>query len=228
MDGALSATGDVGLECIQSVTLAGCIAHNRGMVVTRSAFTDLHFSIEKTARLITLRLFLPILMAGSVPLPLSAQGSPASSTTPATHLPSATIAPSAPDAAILTKLLQDFLAGASRNDPAMHDRFWADDLIYTSSAGRRIGKADLMRDVRNEAKPAASDEKTIYTAEEIRIQQYETTALVAFRLVATTTKEEKREVANYLNTWMFLKRAGQWQAVAWQATRMPPANEPAK
>ena len=26
-----------------------------------------------------------------------------------------------------TKLLQDFLAGASRNDAAMHDRFWADD-----------------------------------------------------------------------------------------------------
>jgi hypothetical protein len=37
-----------------------------------------------------------------------------------------------PDAAELTKLLQDFLAGASRNDAAMHDRFMADDLIYTN------------------------------------------------------------------------------------------------
>ena len=44
--------------------------------------------------------------------------------------------PTAPDAAELTKLLNDFLAGASRNDIAMHDRFWADDLIYTRSAGR--------------------------------------------------------------------------------------------
>ena len=30
----------------------------------------------------------------------------------------------AKDAAELTKLLNEFLAGASRNDPAVHDRFW--------------------------------------------------------------------------------------------------------
>ena len=54
-------------------------------------------------------------------------------------------AQTAPDAPELTKLLQDFLAGAGRNDAAMHERFWADDLIYTSSAGRQIGKADIMK-----------------------------------------------------------------------------------
>ena len=36
-------------------------------------------------------------------------------------------AQTAPDAAELTKLVKDFLAGASRNDAAMHDRFWAED-----------------------------------------------------------------------------------------------------
>src|SRR5205085_831825 len=46
-------------------------------------------------------------------------------------------AQSAPDAAELTKLLQDFLAGARKNDIAMHDRFWADELVYTSALGRR-------------------------------------------------------------------------------------------
>ena len=34
-------------------------------------------------------------------------------------------AQTAPDAPELTKLLEDFLAGASRNDAAMHERFWA-------------------------------------------------------------------------------------------------------
>src|SRR5258707_993232 len=34
----------------------------------------------------------------------------------------------AKDAAELTKLLNEFLAGASRNDAAVHDRFWADDV----------------------------------------------------------------------------------------------------
>src|SRR5215211_5971040 len=99
---------------------------------------------------------------------------------------SAAFAQTAPDAAELTKLLNDFLAGASRNDPAVHDRFWADDLIYTRSAGRRVNKAEVMRDVRSAPAPKPTDPKTIYTAEDIQIQQYGNTAVVAFRLVATT------------------------------------------
>src|SRR5689334_25168519 len=95
-------------------------------------------------------------------------------------------AQTAPDAAELTKLLNDFLAGASRNDPAVHERFWADDLIYTRSAGRRVTKADIMRDLREAPAPKPDDPKTVYTAEDVRIQQYGTTAIVAFRLVATT------------------------------------------
>ena len=62
----------------------------------------------------------------------------------ATALPAQT----PPDAAELTKLLQDFLAGASKNDIAMHDRFWADELVYTSALGRRKSKPDIMRELR--------------------------------------------------------------------------------
>jgi len=58
-------------------------------------------------------------------------------------------AQTAPAAAELTKLLNVFLAGASHNDVAMQDRFWADDVIYTGSAGRRRGKAEIMKDVRS-------------------------------------------------------------------------------
>ena len=128
----------------------------------------------------------------------------------------------APDAAELTKLLKDFLAGAGRNDVAMHDRFWADDLIYTGSIGRRIGKADIMREVRAEGPPKAGEESTVYTAEDIRIQQYGDTAIVAFRLVSTSKeKDGATNVANYLNSGTFLKRNGKWQVVNWQATAMP-------
>lgn len=127
----------------------------------------------------------------------------------------------APDAPELTKLLRDFLAGAGKNDAAMHERFWADDLIYTGSVGRRLGKAEIMRDVREEGPPKPTDEVTVYSAEDIRIQQYGDTAVVAFRLVATTAKKETKEVNNYLNTGTFVKRNGQWQAVAWQATVLP-------
>jgi len=128
-------------------------------------------------------------------------------------------AQTAPAAAELTKLLNEFLAGASHNDAAMHDRFWAEDLIYTGSSGRRRGKAEIMKDVRSAPAPKPGDPKTTYTAEDIRIQQYGNTAVVAFRLVATTEKDGKTEVANYLNTGTFLKRKGKWQVVSWQATK---------
>src|ERR1044071_2325847 len=127
-------------------------------------------------------------------------------------------APAAPE---LTRLLKEFLSGASRNDAAAHERFWADDLIYTGSSGRRVGKADILGDVRKEGPPKPGEEQTIFTAEYIRIQQYGDTAIVAFRLVGTTDKAGKKETKNYLNSGTFLKRNGKWQAVSWQATIVP-------
>lgn len=129
----------------------------------------------------------------------------------------------APDGAELTRLLHDFLAGASRNDAAMHERFWADDVIYTGSSGRRRGKPEIMQDVRAaEKEPKPDEPPTTYTAEDIRIQQYGDTAIVAFRLVGTTEKKDgTKEIKHYLNTGTFLKRNGKWQVIAWQATAMP-------
>src|SRR4029079_16678816 len=86
-------------------------------------------------------------------------------------------AQTAPDAAELTRLLNDFLAGASRGDATIHERFWADDLIYTRSAGRRVNKDEVMHDVRSAPAPKPTDPKTVYTAEDIRIQQYGDTAV---------------------------------------------------
>jgi hypothetical protein len=135
-------------------------------------------------------------------------------------------AQTAKDAAELTRLLNEFLAGASVNDAAIHDRFWADDLIYTRSAGVRITKEDLMKGVRNAPMPKPDDPKTVYTAEDIQIHQYGEVAVVAFRLVAATTKNGTTEVSNYLNTGTFVKRGGRWQAVAWQSTMVPKTAPP--
>ena len=65
----------------------------------------------------------------------------------------------------LRSLLNEFLAGAGRNDAAVHDRFWAEDLIYTRSAGSRIGKADLMKGVRSAPARKEGEPITDYTAE---------------------------------------------------------------
>ena len=132
-------------------------------------------------------------------------------------------AQTAPDASDLTRLLNEFLAGASRNDAAVHDRFWAEDVIYTGSAGRRRGKTEIMHDVLSAPAPKPGDPTTLFTAEDIRIQQYGNTAIVAFRLVGTTVKDAKTEVMNYLNSGTFVKRNSKWQVVNWQSTRLPRA-----
>jgi hypothetical protein len=137
-----------------------------------------------------------------------------------------TSAQTAPDAAELTKLLNDFLSATT--DPAIHERFWADDLIYTRSAGRRISKSEVLRDVRSAPAPKPGDPKTVYSAEDIRIQQYGDTAVVAFRLVGATSSAAGTQVAKLLNSGTFVRRNGKWQVVNWQSTRIPRTEDEAK
>jgi uncharacterized protein YciI/ketosteroid isomerase-like protein len=140
-----------------------------------------------------------------------------------TAAPPAHAVPPASAEAELTALLADFLAGASRNDAAVHERFWADDLVYTRAAGERLDKAGIMRAVRSAEAPQPGEPMT-YTSEDVRIRQYGDVAVVAFRLVGTGAGTPE----SYLNTGTFVKRDGRWQAVAWQATRVPPEATPAK
>ena len=130
----------------------------------------------------------------------------------------------ATDAAELKRLLAWFLDGASRNDVTVHERFWAEELVYTRSAGVRTNKAEILADVRKGADPA--EPPTAYSAEDVSVQQYGDTAIVAFRLVGKLGGDSP-ETQNFLNTGTFLRRNGEWRAIAWQATRMPlaPAQE---
>jgi len=128
-------------------------------------------------------------------------------------LPSLVVADDTED---LTKLLNEFLAGVSEADT--HDRFWADDLIYTSSNGTRTNKADIMSGFDAPDDEASDEAAPAYSAQDVQIQVYGTTAIVAFRLVAKTEGSDDQQ---YLNTGTFLKRKGMWQVVAWQATKIP-------
>jgi len=128
---------------------------------------------------------------------------------------------SARDRTDLTRLLDEFLIGAGSNDPDMHDRFWADDLIYTRAIGQRIGKAELMKGVRSAKPRKPGDPVTVYSAEDVRVQQYGDVAVVAFRLVGTTVKDDKTQVSRFFNTGTFVRRKGKWRVVAWQATGIP-------
>lgn len=124
----------------------------------------------------------------------------------------------------LGSMLQEFLSAAG--EKTVHESFWADDLVYTSSAGLRFGKADILAgfDASDEDAEAADAEPAIiYSGEEVDIRVYGDTAVVAFKLVGTPTDEsEDTVVLYYFNTGTFLKRDGVWRVVAWQATKIPP------
>lgn len=124
----------------------------------------------------------------------------------------------ASDEKALTGLLHEFMDGASRNEIAAHERFWDADLVYTSSAGERYGKAEILKSMSDEAESDEATPPTRYRAEDISIRLYGDTAVVAFRLLG---QAEGGSAMEYLNTGTFLRRDGEWRAVAWQATRVP-------
>lgn len=117
----------------------------------------------------------------------------------------------------LTSRLHAFLAGVGEAE--IHDQFWADDLIYTSSRGTRTNKAEIMANFSTSNEDDSVDTEPVYTAEEIQIQMHGTTAVLAFKLVATPSDDSG--VQHYFNTGTFVKRDGRWQVVAWQATKIP-------
>lgn len=121
----------------------------------------------------------------------------------------------------LQAMLRDFLIGAAKNDPAAHDRFWADDLIYTSAKGLVKTKGEIMKSVREASgKPADKDEQATYDAEDVTVHELGDFAVLNFRLVAHTEEQGKKETSYYRNTGTFAKRNGEWRVVAWQATKI--------
>jgi ketosteroid isomerase-like protein len=121
---------------------------------------------------------------------------------------------------ILRNLLDEFLDGASQNDADMHDRFWAEDLIYTSSNGERVTKQTIMDGLIDDSQNM-NQQTPQYHAEETQIQLLDDIAVLAFKLVAVTLGSGGEERLEFYNTGTFQKRDGQWKAVAWQATRIP-------
>jgi NAD(P)-dependent dehydrogenase (short-subunit alcohol dehydrogenase family)/ketosteroid isomerase-like protein len=115
----------------------------------------------------------------------------------------------------LTAMLHDFLKKS--NSEAAHAKFWADDLVYTSSNGTRFGKADIMESFAGQDGSEAA--ALVYTAEDASVRVFGTTAVLTFRLVGTP--RDGSASSQYFNSGTFLKRQGAWRAISWQATTIP-------
>jgi len=126
-------------------------------------------------------------------------------------------APPTPERTVsdISALLREFLSRV--DDPAMHARFWADDLVYTSGRGEVKTKAEIVKSVADAAKASGPDTpRTSYGAEDVRVRPYGTFAALNFRLLV---KNPDGTQWHSRNSGAFLWRNGQWQVVTWQATR---------
>ena len=126
---------------------------------------------------------------------------------------------------IIRELLSDFLTHNS--DPARHEKFWADDVVYTSAMGVVRTKPEIMANVRQTATklsqpPLAEAAPPVYTAEDINIRPYNGFAALTFRLVA---QKADGTTDTYRNSGTLIFRDGRWQVITWQATKVPPAEK---
>jgi ketosteroid isomerase-like protein len=118
----------------------------------------------------------------------------------------------------VTQLVRSFLANVPKNDPKVFQEFFADDVIYTRAVGVTVAKADILKNI---GVRAASDPQATYDADDFTVHPYGEMAVVNFRLIMHNTEGGKATTSYFRNTGTFLKRHGKWQAVAWQATRVP-------
>ncbi|HEV7553479.1 MAG TPA: nuclear transport factor 2 family protein [Candidatus Angelobacter sp.] len=125
----------------------------------------------------------------------------------------------------VTQLVRDFLANVPKNDPKIFQEFFADDVIYTRAVGVTVAKADILKNI--DAR-AAADPQAKFEADDFTVHPYGEMAVVNFRLIAHNAENGQPTTVYYRNTGTFLKRNGKWQAVAWQATKVPdtPATKP--
>jgi hypothetical protein len=114
--------------------------------------------------------------------------------------------------------VRSFLANVPRNDPKVFEDFFADDVIYTRSAGVTVTKPEIIKniDVRKTNEPQAT-----FDADDFTVHPYGEAAVVNFRLIMHNIVAGKPETIYFRNTGTFVHRNGKWQAVAWQATRVP-------
>ncbi len=147
--------------------------------------------------------------------------------------------PTAHDAkAEVAALLNEFLSKV--DSVTMHERFWADDLIYVGNSGSVKSKADIIKSMKEgEAKalgakaPDSSGQdgtakavplqktdepKVTFGAEDVTIRQFGDIAVLNFRLVQHTSGAADQA---YRNSGVLALRNGKWQVISWQATKVP-------
>lgn len=153
-------------------------------------------------KMFALAALIPVMASGALPQTVGAQ----------THTVRMSAEGDQAAARQVEQLVRDFLAAVPKNDPKVFEDFFADDVIYTRSAGVTVTKADILKNINVRA---SNEPQATYDADDFTVHPYGSMAVVNFRLI----QHNGNETNYFRNTGTFLKRSGKWQAVAWQATK---------
>jgi ketosteroid isomerase-like protein len=110
-------------------------------------------------------------------------------------------------------------------DRAFYERVFAEDFTHTSHSGKFKTRAEWMAENKFEDRQGKPDAgKTVYEAfevDDLAVRIYGDTAVVTGRSAPkgrTAKREPMRGQYRFLRVWV--KRAGTWQVVAFQGTRI--------
>jgi ketosteroid isomerase-like protein len=103
-----------------------------------------------------------------------------------------------------------------KRDIAALDRLLADDFILTRASGVVVNKAQKLADVQSGDRSFTS-----YRSDDVRVRLYGDAAVVTGQVTSSGTYKGQDFSGRFRYMKVFVKSAGQWRIVAWQATLMP-------
>jgi ketosteroid isomerase-like protein len=117
----------------------------------------------------------------------------------------------------LTRLENDWSQAVVRRDGTALQRFYADEYIFTDEKGVVWNKAKEIADI-----SSGAFRLTSYKFDDLKVHNYGDVAVVTGRnTIKGLWENVKRDISGpYRFTDVFVKRAGRWQCVASQSSRI--------
>jgi ketosteroid isomerase-like protein len=109
----------------------------------------------------------------------------------------------------LERQLSDALV---REDPAVLDRLWSNDLVFTFPNGKVSNKAQRLAGQKPAAQPSQSEAST--TNDEVKVFLYGSTAVVTVLTTWSGKENNQAYSSQFQATHVWAKQQGRWQLVA--------------
>ena len=112
----------------------------------------------------------------------------------------------------LMELERQMSAALVREDAAVLDRLWSNDLVFTFPNGKVSNKAQRLAGQKPAAQPSQSESET--SNDEVKVYLYGNTAVVTVLSTWRGKENNKAYSSQFQATHVWVKQEGRWQLVA--------------